>query len=101
MRSRAWLVVLALVSGCSAGGPTGTAAASPLPTPGSPGAATASASASPSAPPATTRAAGPAACTIFPADNVWHADVSRLPVHRDSAAYVASIGTSRGVHADF
>jgi hypothetical protein len=32
---------------------------------------------------------------------VWHADVSRLPVHRDSAAYVASIGASRGVHADF
>ena len=32
---------------------------------------------------------------------MWHADVSRLPRHRDSAAFVASIGTGRGVHADF
>ena len=41
------------------------------------------------------------ACTIFPANNVWHADVSRLPVHRGSAAYVASIGATNGVKADF
>jgi hypothetical protein len=32
---------------------------------------------------------------------VWHADVSRLPVRSDSAALVASVGLSRGVHADF
>jgi hypothetical protein len=32
---------------------------------------------------------------------VWHADVSRLPVRSDSAALVASVGTSRSVHADF
>jgi hypothetical protein len=32
---------------------------------------------------------------------VWHADVSRLPVLRDSARYVASIGTAAAVHADF
>lgn len=53
-------------------------------------------SASPSVP-----ARPPAGCAIFPADNVWHADVSRLPVLGDSARYVASIGTARGVHADF
>ena len=35
-------------------------------------------------------------CPLFPADNVWHADVSRLPVHPRSAAYVASIGTAAG-----
>jgi hypothetical protein len=40
-------------------------------------------------------------CPIFPADNVWHADVSRLPVRSDSARLVASIGTSAAVHADF
>ncbi|MFI5910521.1 hypothetical protein [Dactylosporangium sp. NPDC051541] len=44
-------------------------------------------------------AAGP--CTIFPADNVWHADVSKLPVHRDSAAWVASIGAAAKAHPDF
>jgi hypothetical protein len=99
MRSRAWLVVLVLVSGCSAGGPSGPAGASALPTTGPSGA---SATVPPTTPTTTTtHATGAGACTIFPADNVWHADVSRLPVHRDSAAYVASIGTSRGVHADF
>jgi hypothetical protein len=40
-------------------------------------------------------------CPIFPADNAWHRDISALPVHRDSAAYVSSIGTSKPVHADF
>jgi hypothetical protein len=97
MRSRVWLVVLLLVTGCSAGGASGTAAASSPSAPGS--TRTASATAGPTVAP--TKAAGTAACTIFPADNVWHADVSRLPVLRDSAAYVASIGASRGVHADF
>jgi hypothetical protein len=101
MRSRAWLVVLVLVTGCSAGGPSGTAVASSLPTTGSTGPVPASATAGPTVAPPTTQATGAGACTIFPADNVWHADVSRLPVHRDSAAYVASIGTGRGVHADF
>jgi hypothetical protein len=42
-----------------------------------------------------------AGCTVFPTDNVWHADVSRLPVHRSSVAYVASIGADRTVHPDF
>ncbi|MET7424904.1 hypothetical protein [Dactylosporangium sp. NPDC005555] len=41
------------------------------------------------------------ACTVFPADNVWRADVSKLPVHRDSAAWVASIGASAHAHPDF
>jgi hypothetical protein len=40
-------------------------------------------------------------CPNLPADNVWHADVSRLPVAAGSSQYVASIGTSRNVHADF
>jgi hypothetical protein len=40
-------------------------------------------------------------CQGFPADNVWRADVSRLPVHKSSAAFVNSIGAAVGMHADF
>jgi hypothetical protein len=40
-------------------------------------------------------------CSVFPSDNVWHADVSHLPVHRRSADYIASIGRSAGLKADF
>jgi hypothetical protein len=40
-------------------------------------------------------------CPLFPADNVWHADVSRLPLHPRSGAYLASMGTGAGIHADF
>jgi len=55
--------------------------------------------------------AGPAAanlpglaggCTLFPADNVWHADVSKLPVHPRSADWIASMGgPARLLHPDF
>jgi hypothetical protein len=40
-------------------------------------------------------------CPLFPADNVWHAEVSRLPVHPRSGAYLAAMGTGAGLHADF
>jgi hypothetical protein len=40
-------------------------------------------------------------CPLFPADNVWHADVSRLPMHPRSEAYLAAMGTGAGIHADF
>jgi hypothetical protein len=40
-------------------------------------------------------------CSVFPSDSVWHADVTHLPVHPRSAAYVASIGRSAGLKADF
>lgn len=41
-------------------------------------------------------------CTLFPADNVWHADVSTLPVHPSGGAWLASMG-GPGVrlHPDF
>ncbi|GAA1620743.1 hypothetical protein GCM10009679_26920 [Saccharothrix algeriensis] len=38
---------------------------------------------------------------MFPADSVWRADVSKLPVHRSSAAYVNSIGADAHMHPDF
>jgi hypothetical protein len=40
-------------------------------------------------------------CPMFPANNIWHADVSKLPVLAKSATYVASIGSTTGVKADF
>jgi hypothetical protein len=41
-------------------------------------------------------------CTLFPADNVWHADVSRLPVNPRSADWIASMGgPDRKLHPDF
>lgn len=49
--------------------------------------------------------AGPqlAGCPVFPADNPWNQDVSALPVHPRSAAYIASISAGGGqfLHADF
>jgi hypothetical protein len=51
--------------------------------------------ASPSAP------ADPAPCSVFPADNVWHANVSTLPVRADSTRLVASIGATQPAHPDF
>ena len=35
------------------------------------------------------------AMQIFPADNPWNADVSLWPLHPNSAAIVASIGTEK------
>ena len=56
----------------------------------------------------TTGASGPWAqngslgsCRVFPADNAWNRDVSALPVHTNSANYIASIGSTTKLHADF
>jgi hypothetical protein len=40
-------------------------------------------------------------CSIFPADNVWNADISSLPVDARSAGYIASIGGAGHLHPDF
>ena len=40
-------------------------------------------------------------CPIFPADNPWNQDVSALPVHARSNAYIDSIGRTDRVHPDF
>ena len=42
-------------------------------------------------------------CPVFPANNAWNQDISRAPVHPNSAAYIASIGQSGNgfLHADF
>ncbi len=41
-------------------------------------------------------------CAVFPADNVWNADISRLPVNAHSAAWLASTGAGTTLlHPDF
>ena len=40
-------------------------------------------------------------CTMFPADNYWHADVSRLKVHPRSAAWKSHMSPTRRLHPDF
>ncbi len=42
-------------------------------------------------------------CRVFPADNAWNTDVSRLPVHPRSSRYIASINSDgpTKLHADF
>ncbi len=40
-------------------------------------------------------------CPLFPSNNIWNRDISSLPVHPDSANYIASIGLTNHVHADF
>jgi hypothetical protein len=63
------------------------------------------------APPPPTAAPGPrpapgvpgsiGSCSLFPRSSYWYADVSTLPVHPMSAAYVNSVGAAKKVHADF
>jgi hypothetical protein len=38
---------------------------------------------------------------VFPPDNPWNQDISGLPVHPNSAHYLASMGLENGLHADF
>ncbi len=42
-----------------------------------------------------------AGCAVFPVDNIWNTPVDTLPVHANSAAYVAVIGANTSIHADF
>ncbi|WP_327001352.1 hypothetical protein OHA72_40380 [Dactylosporangium sp. NBC_01737] len=89
------------VSGCSSSGGSGAAPAAGLSasTSGAPPESAGLQSSGATSP--VSSGAPQAGCTIFPADNVWHADVSKLPVHRDSAAWVNSIGAAAHAHPDF
>src|SRR5215212_8308958 len=40
-------------------------------------------------------------CPAFPADNWWHADVSKLPLHARSAEWLSHMSTDRDLHPDF
>jgi hypothetical protein len=38
---------------------------------------------------------------VLPPSSIWNARVDTLPVHPDSAAFIATIGAATGLHADF
>src|SRR5262245_25414948 len=97
----------ALVSACSAGSARVQSTDDPASALQAPLTRASAATASPSVSPrpsqrgtGTTRPAT-GSCTILPTNDVWHADVSRLPVLAKSETYVSSIGASATVHADF
>jgi hypothetical protein len=51
--------------------------------------------------PTATAASHVGQCPIFPADNIWNQDISRLPVDPHSSQYIASIGSQNFLHPDF
>jgi hypothetical protein len=88
-------------SAAAAGAPAHAPTAGPVTSPPAAAVPTLSATVRPSAAPKPGAPARPAPCRLFPADSIWHADVSKLPVHRASAAYVGSIGAGSHLHPDF
>src|SRR5436305_1151680 len=40
-------------------------------------------------------------CYAFPANNYWHANITKLPVNRHSAAWLSHMSPSRKLHPDF
>ena len=40
-------------------------------------------------------------CAVFPSDNVWNTPIDNLPLDSNSDAYVATIGATSGLKADF
>jgi len=40
-------------------------------------------------------------CAVLPADNYWNTPIDTLPVHPSSAAWVASVGGTARLHADW
>lgn len=40
-------------------------------------------------------------CAAFPEDNYWHADISGLPVHQRSTAWLSHMSTDVELHPDF
>lgn len=41
------------------------------------------------------------ACSLFPKNNIWNTSIAKLPVDKNSSAYISSIGVGVGLHADF
>ena len=40
-------------------------------------------------------------CSVFPARNIWNVPIDKLPVHPDSALFIATEGASVALHPDF
>jgi hypothetical protein len=64
-------------------------------------AATAALTGAGSAGAASTEALPHSSCTVFPANNYWHADVSKLPVNRHSASWLSHMSPDSNLHPDF
>ena len=64
-------------------------------------AVTVSAVAGPASPTVAERPVAGTSCSVFPADNWWHADVSGLPVHARSRQWLSHMSTDRDLHPDF
>lgn len=69
----------------------------PPPTTSAPPTPTTTTTTAPPPPPGTSLSG----CPNLPADNVWHAAVSDLPVHPRSAQYVSAIGSAKSAKTDF
>lgn len=54
-----------------------------------------------SASPALEKPVARTTCSEFPANNWWHADVRRLPVHPRSRQWLSHMSTDRDLHPDF
>jgi hypothetical protein len=50
---------------------------------------------------ATSRNLPGTSCPAFPANNIWHADVSKLPVHARSRQWTSHMSPSSRLHPDF
>src|SRR5262249_57545499 len=49
-----------------------------------------------------TKVRGALNCPMFPANNIWNTDISKLPVNRHSAAWMRSMDSaSTNLHPDF
>ena len=71
------LLLVAGLAACTAAGPDGPSSAAP------------------------SDKAPVAGCRVFPADNWWNADISDLPVHARSGAWLRHMSTSADLHPDF
>jgi hypothetical protein len=40
-------------------------------------------------------------CPVFPVDNIWNTPVDTIPVHPNSAQYIAAVGMNGHLHPDF
>src|SRR5882757_3656443 len=40
-------------------------------------------------------------CAVFPANNYWNRDISRLPINPRSRQWLSHMSTSRRLHPDF
>jgi hypothetical protein len=84
------LVATAAVAGCAAAPAAGLQDALSVSTRSGP------------VPALTTPVPGAPHCPMFPADNIWNTNISRLPVNKHSAAWLASMDAgSTNLHPDF